>query len=137
MDFKLYISYMKHASVLGESQAGQYRRGFGGIRPSGVQGSPAGPRHRSRAHARLRALQAIRATVVATLRRRLSLGETLSQVVFIGRVSTGPALLLMIPVGVFIAVSVGGWPAGSGRAATPVPSSRSSSWARPRHWSAR
>ena len=53
------------------------------------------------------ALQAIGATVVATLRRRLSLGETLSQVVFIGRVSTGPALLLMIPVGVFIAVSVG------------------------------
>ena len=35
------------------------------------------------------ALQAIGATVVATLRRRLSLGETLSQVVFIGRVSTG------------------------------------------------
>lgn len=53
------------------------------------------------------ALQAIGATVVATLRGRLSLGETLGQVVFIGRVSTGPALLLMIPVGVFIAVSVG------------------------------
>ena len=35
------------------------------------------------------ALQAIGATVVATLRGRLSLGETLGQVVFIGRVSTG------------------------------------------------
>jgi len=53
------------------------------------------------------ALQSIGALVVATLRLRLSLRETLTQTVFIGRVSTGPSLLLMIPVGVFIAVSVG------------------------------
>lgn len=53
------------------------------------------------------ALQAIGSVVVAILRFRLSLSETLTQVVFIGRVSTGPSLLLMLPVGVFIAVSVG------------------------------
>ncbi len=45
--------------------------------------------------------------MVATFRRRLSIAETLNQTVFIGRVSTGPSLLLMIPVGVFIAVPVG------------------------------
>ncbi|MDV6309503.1 MULTISPECIES: ABC transporter permease [Gordonia] len=45
--------------------------------------------------------------MVATFRRRLSIPETLNQTVFIGRVSTGPSLLLMIPVGVFIAVPVG------------------------------
>lgn len=53
------------------------------------------------------ALQAIGALVVSILRFRLSITETLNQIVFIGRVSTGPSLLLMIPVGVFIAVSVG------------------------------
>ncbi|MFZ2511153.1 MAG: ABC transporter permease [Gordonia sp. (in: high G+C Gram-positive bacteria)] len=53
------------------------------------------------------ALQSVGATVVSIFRFRLSISETLNQTVFIGRVSTGPALLLMIPVGVFIAVSVG------------------------------
>ncbi|GEE00905.1 ABC transporter permease [Gordonia spumicola] len=53
------------------------------------------------------ALQSIGGLVMAILRLRLSLTETLNQIVFIGRVSTGPSLLLMLPVGVFIAVSVG------------------------------
>ncbi len=53
------------------------------------------------------AVQAVIGLVRAVVTRRLSLGETLGQIRFIGRVSTGPALLVMIPIGVFIAVSVG------------------------------
>ncbi|MGB3304450.1 MlaE family ABC transporter permease [Gordonia sp. (in: high G+C Gram-positive bacteria)] len=53
------------------------------------------------------ALQSIGSLFVTVARLRLSIAETLNQTIFIGRVSTGPSLLLMIPVGVFIAVSVG------------------------------
>lgn len=52
-------------------------------------------------------VQALVALLRALLHRRLSLSETVTQVLFIGRVSTGPSLLLMVPIGVFIAVSVG------------------------------
>ena len=52
-------------------------------------------------------VQALFGLFTAILRRRLSLHETVTQTLFIGRVSTGPSLLLMIPIGVFIAVSVG------------------------------
>lgn len=52
-------------------------------------------------------MRSVGSLVVAAARCRLSLTETINQTVFIGRVSTGPSLLLMIPVGVFIAVSVG------------------------------
>ncbi len=44
---------------------------------------------------------------VAIARRRLSVYEVVTQTLFIGRVCTGPSLLLMMPIGVFIAVSVG------------------------------
>jgi phospholipid/cholesterol/gamma-HCH transport system permease protein len=47
------------------------------------------------------------ALIRAVFARRLSISETVTQTLFIGRVSTGPSLLLMIPIGVFIAVSVG------------------------------
>ncbi|MGN0123705.1 MAG: MlaE family ABC transporter permease [Rhodococcus sp. (in: high G+C Gram-positive bacteria)] len=53
------------------------------------------------------AVQSLVVLAAAVLRRRLSLHETVTQTLFIGRVCTGPSLLLMIPVGVFIAVSVG------------------------------
>lgn len=52
-------------------------------------------------------VQAFVTLVRATLRGRLSLQETVGQTLFIGRVSTAPSLLLMIPIGVFVAVSVG------------------------------
>jgi len=52
-------------------------------------------------------VQAIVATAVAVVRRRLAFNEVVTQTLFIGRVCTGPALLLMMPIGVFIAVSVG------------------------------
>lgn len=41
------------------------------------------------------------------LLRRLSREETLRQTLFIAKVCSGPALLLMLPIGVLIAVSVG------------------------------
>ncbi|MGV0654128.1 ABC transporter permease [Mycolicibacterium thermoresistibile] len=53
------------------------------------------------------AVQAIVAVCTALVRRRLAWGEVVTQTLFIGRVCTGPALLLMMPIGVFIAVSVG------------------------------
>lgn len=50
-------------------------------------------------------------TLVAAFRvvaqRKLSLGETFTQALFIARVCSGPSLLLMLPIGVLIAVSVG------------------------------
>ncbi|RVW08503.1 ABC transporter permease [Prescottella agglutinans] len=52
-------------------------------------------------------VQALVALVRSVVRGRLSLQETVTQTLFIGRVSTGPSLLLMIPIGVFVAVSVG------------------------------
>lgn len=52
-------------------------------------------------------VQAMVSMVRAVLRGRLSLEETVKQTLFIGRVSTGPSLLLMVPIGVFVAVSVG------------------------------
>lgn len=52
-------------------------------------------------------VQALVSVAVAATRRRLSLFEVVSQTLFIGRVCTGPSLLLMMPIGVFIAVSVG------------------------------
>ncbi|EME66271.1 YrbE family protein [Rhodococcus ruber BKS 20-38] len=39
--------------------------------------------------------------------RRLALRETITQALFIAKVCSGPALLLMLPVGVLLAVSVG------------------------------
>ncbi|MGV0836551.1 MlaE family ABC transporter permease [Mycolicibacterium thermoresistibile] len=53
------------------------------------------------------AVQAIVAVFTALVRRRLAWDEVVTQTLFIGRVCTGPALLLMMPIGVFIAVSVG------------------------------
>lgn len=52
-------------------------------------------------------VQAIVGLARSILGRRLSMKETVTQILFIGRVSTGPSLLLMLPIGVFIAVSVG------------------------------
>jgi phospholipid/cholesterol/gamma-HCH transport system permease protein len=52
-------------------------------------------------------VQALVSVVTAVVRRRLVLDEVVNQTLFIGRVCTGPALLLMMPIGVFIAVSVG------------------------------
>ena len=52
-------------------------------------------------------VQALVGTVVATLTRRLSLYEVVTQTLFIGRVCTRPSLLLMMPIGVFIA-GIGG-----------------------------
>lgn len=52
-------------------------------------------------------VQAMVSLARALLRGRLSLEETVKQTLFIGRVSTGPSLLLMVPIGVFVAVSVG------------------------------
>lgn len=52
-------------------------------------------------------VEAIIGLVRVLLARRLSVHETVTQTLAIGRVSTGPSLLLMIPIGVFIAVSVG------------------------------
>ncbi|WP_342660369.1 hypothetical protein [Rhodococcus ruber] len=50
-------------------------------------------------------------TLATTVRdvagRRLSLRETITQALFVAKVCSGPALLLMLPVGVLIAVSVG------------------------------
>lgn len=51
-----------------------------------------------------RALAAVPRTVV---RRRLSVREVVEQTAFLARVCSGPALLLMLPIGVLIAVSVG------------------------------
>lgn len=45
--------------------------------------------------------------VRAVLRGRVSVAETLTQSLFLARVCTVPALLLMLPIGVLIAVSVG------------------------------
>ena len=50
---------------------------------------------------------ALTRTVLTLARRRLSLTETVLQALFIARVCTVPALLLMLPIGVLIAVSVG------------------------------
>jgi ABC-type transporter Mla maintaining outer membrane lipid asymmetry permease subunit MlaE len=52
-------------------------------------------------------LETLVATARVLFRRRLSLGETVTQSLFIAKVCSGPALLLMLPVGVLIAVSVG------------------------------
>ena len=52
-------------------------------------------------------VQALVSVVLATVKRRLSVYEVVTQTLFIGRVCTGPSLLLMMPIGVFIAVSVG------------------------------
>ncbi|MGA9871565.1 MAG: ABC transporter permease [Rhodococcus sp. (in: high G+C Gram-positive bacteria)] len=52
-------------------------------------------------------LTALQSTVVTIARRRLSMEETLTQALFVARVCTVPALLLMLPIGVLIAVSVG------------------------------
>ncbi|WP_305093598.1 ABC transporter permease [Prescottella sp. R16] len=52
-------------------------------------------------------VQALAALARAVVHGRLSVRETVTQTLFVGRVSTGPSLLLMIPVGVFVAVSVG------------------------------
>lgn len=52
-------------------------------------------------------VQALVGVVTAVLGRRVPVGEVVTQTLFIGRVCTGPALLLMMPIGVFIAVSVG------------------------------
>lgn len=46
-------------------------------------------------------------TARTVVRGRLGLQETLTQALFIARVCTGPAVLLMLPIGVLIAVSVG------------------------------
>lgn len=51
-----------------------------------------------------RVLVAVPRSVVA---RRLSLREVVEQAAFLARVCSGPALLLMLPIGVLIAVSVG------------------------------
>ena len=50
---------------------------------------------------------ALTRTVLTLARRRLSLAETVLQALFIARVCTVPTLLLMLPIGVLIAVSVG------------------------------
>lgn len=52
-------------------------------------------------------VQALLNVGTAVVRRRLAVDELVTQTLFIGRVCTGPALLLMMPIGVFIAVSVG------------------------------
>lgn len=52
-------------------------------------------------------VQALVGVATAIVRRRFALEEAITQTLFIGRVCTGPALLLMMPIGVFIAVSVG------------------------------
>ena len=52
-------------------------------------------------------VQALVGAVVAIVTGRLSRYEVVSQTLFIGRVCTGPSLLLMMPIGVFIAVSGG------------------------------
>ncbi|BDB40459.1 MULTISPECIES: MlaE family ABC transporter permease [Mycobacterium] len=53
------------------------------------------------------AVEAFVGVVAAMLRRRFAVQEVVNQTLFIGRVCTGPSLLLMMPIGVFIAVSVG------------------------------
>lgn len=50
---------------------------------------------------------ALRSTVVTVARGRLSSEETVTQALFVARVCTIPAVLLMLPIGVLIAVSVG------------------------------
>ncbi|MBY6410799.1 ABC transporter permease [Rhodococcus sp. BP-252] len=50
---------------------------------------------------------AIQRTITTVVRGRLSLEETITQALFVARVCTVPALLLMLPIGVLIAVSVG------------------------------
>ena len=83
------------------------------------------------------ALQAIGALVVATFRRRLSIAETLNQTVFIGRVSTGPSLLLMFRSACSSRSPSVNSPDVSEPVATPARWSPSSSSGRPRHWCAR
>lgn len=58
-------------------------------------------------------VQALFGLFTAILRRRLSLHETVTQTLFIGRVSTGPSLLLMIPIVYSSPSRSVNWPAGS------------------------
>lgn len=52
-------------------------------------------------------VETLATTVRVVAGRRLALRETITQALFIAKVCSGPALLLMLPVGVLIAVSVG------------------------------
>lgn len=52
-------------------------------------------------------VETLATTVRVVAGRRLSLRETITQALFVAKVCSGPALLLMLPVGVLIAVSVG------------------------------
>lgn len=52
-------------------------------------------------------LGALYRTASVLVNRRLSIQETVTQTLFVAKVCSGPALLLMLPIGVLIAVSVG------------------------------